>query len=76
MLNVKGEDLYNVRGAKDIVSWYNSHPQYVNYDINFRDIKNIVFIGNGNVAIDVARVLTSKNLQKTDIFDKAFEIIN
>ena len=62
MLNVEGEHLHNVRGAKEIISWYNSHPQYANYDINFNDIKNIAIIGNGNVSIDVSRMLTSKNL--------------
>lgn len=40
--------------------WYNGHPDQENRKQNLRAVKNIVIIGNGNVAIDVARILLRK----------------
>ncbi|CAD8194324.1 unnamed protein product [Paramecium pentaurelia] len=68
-LNIKGEQLQNVYSARQIVNWYNSHPDYYDIDINFKNKNNIAIIGNGNVALDIARIfgLNQDELHKTDI---------
>jgi len=73
-LNIPGEDLPGSIAAVDFVGWYNAHPHR-------RDImpdlsgRRAVAIGNGNVALDVARILvTDPNvLALTDIADHALE---
>lgn len=55
-LGIPGEDLPGVYSATRFVSWYNSHPDYVD-DPPLLEGTTAVIIGNGNVAIDVARVL-------------------
>lgn len=54
---VPGEGLDNVFGSAAFVGWYNGHPQFakLNPDLSGR---RAVVIGNGNVALDVARILT------------------
>jgi NADPH-dependent glutamate synthase beta subunit-like oxidoreductase len=47
----------NVVNARDIVYWYNNHPKYEAYQLDLDDKRNVVIIGNGNVAIDITRVL-------------------
>ncbi|MEE2998220.1 MAG: FAD-dependent oxidoreductase, partial [Pseudomonadota bacterium] len=56
-LGVKGEELTNVYGSNAFVGWYNGHPDFkdLNPDLN---VASAVIIGVGNVALDVARVLT------------------
>ena len=53
---VPGEGLGNVFGSAALVGWYNGHPQFakLNPDLSGR---HAVVIGNGNVALDVARIL-------------------
>ena len=53
---VPGEGLDNVFGSAALVGWYNGHPQFakLNPDLSGR---HAVVIGNGNVALDVARIL-------------------
>jgi adrenodoxin-NADP+ reductase len=79
-LNIPGEtkDTQNLHSAKDIVSWYNGLPsqygQPLKLDLSGR---RAVIIGAGNVAIDIARLLTSPHdkLSQTDISAKALDII-
>lgn len=54
---IAGEGLDNVFGSAAFVGWYNGHPQFakLNPDLSSR---HAVVIGNGNVALDVARILT------------------
>lgn len=54
---IAGEELENVFGSAAFVGWYNGHPQFakLNPDLSGR---HAVVIGNGNVALDVARILT------------------
>ncbi|MCC6926962.1 FAD-dependent oxidoreductase [Novosphingobium sp.] len=54
---IPGEGLENVFGSAAFVGWYNGHPQFakLNPDLTGR---TAVVIGNGNVALDVARILT------------------
>jgi adrenodoxin-NADP+ reductase len=55
-LGIPGESLAGVHGAAEFVGWYNAHPDFVGFDPDL-DTRAAVIIGNGNVAIDVARVL-------------------
>ncbi len=71
-LGVPGEDLTNSLSAADFVPWYNSHPDYVNTEVNLSS-DTAVIIGAGNVAMDVARILAidPTELDPTDIADHA-----
>lgn len=77
LANVPGEDKIGVFGSAEFVSWYNGHPDYtdLNPDLN---IENAAVIGNGNVAIDIARLLmrSPKELTKFDLPDYARDAIN
>ncbi len=55
-LGVPGDDLPGVLGSGAFVGWYNGHPDFADLDVPLRQ-KSVAVIGNGNVAIDVARVL-------------------
>ena len=75
-LNIPGEDLRGSHAAFDFVAWYNAHPDF--RDQRFAlDCEHVVVIGNGNVAIDVARilVLSRDRLARTDIADHALEAL-
>lgn len=54
-LGIPGEDLVNVIGSGAFVAWYNGHPGRSLPDLH--DVRSAVIIGNGNVALDVARML-------------------
>jgi hypothetical protein len=54
-LGIPGEDLPNVIGSGAFVGWYNGHPSRIPPEL--RDVRSAVIIGNGNVALDVARIL-------------------
>ncbi|WP_210431301.1 FAD-dependent oxidoreductase [Iodidimonas gelatinilytica] len=64
-LGIPGEDLAGVRGSADIVGWYNTHPDYVALTPEL-NTPSVVIIGNGNVAIDVARVLAKTEARWQD----------
>lgn len=55
-LDIPGGDRPGVYGAAAFVGWYNGHPDFVDLDPDL-DVDAVCVIGNGNVAIDVARVL-------------------
>jgi len=72
-LVVPGVDLDGSYGAADFVNWYDSHP-----DVGLSwplDAKQIAVIGNGNVALDVARMLVKlpDDLLETDIPDHVYK---
>ena len=71
-LGVEGEDLRNSLPATQFVAWYNGHPDYADLDVDLSSERAVV-VGNGNVALDVARILVSDpdELAKTDIADHA-----
>ena len=75
-LGIPGEDLPGSWAATEFVAWYNGHPDYreLEFDLSAR---RAVVIGNGNVAADVARVLTlsARELERTDIADHALEAL-
>ncbi len=64
-LGVPGEDKDGVIGSAAFVGWYNGHPDFRNLDPNLESEK-VVVIGNGNVAIDVARVLVKTPAEMTE----------
>ncbi|CAB1449030.1 unnamed protein product [Pleuronectes platessa] len=75
-LGVPGEDLAGVHSAKDFVGWYNGLPslRQLSPDLS---CETAVILGQGNVALDVARVLLSPVdiLKKTDITKPALEAL-
>jgi ferredoxin--NADP+ reductase len=75
-MGIPGEDLPGSWPATEFVAWYNGHPdhQHLEFDLSG---KRAVVIGNGNVAVDVARMLalTPEELAPTDTTDKAIEAI-
>jgi ferredoxin/flavodoxin---NADP+ reductase len=75
-LGIPGEELAGCVAATEFVAWYNGHPDAVNRDFGL-DGRRAVVIGNGNVALDVARmlVLTSGQLAVTDIADQALHTL-
>ncbi len=68
-LGIPGEDLEGVYSATEFVFWYNGHPDYSDRDFNLSDAGRVAVIGNGNVAIDVARILgrDPEELADTDL---------
>lgn len=67
-LGIPGERLPGVFAAADFVSWYNGHPNAAVDDLELTS-KRAVVIGNGNVALDVARMMVSPSstLRRTDV---------
>ncbi|MDG3012940.1 FAD-dependent oxidoreductase [Speluncibacter jeojiensis] len=67
-LDVPGADLPGIASATEFVGWYNGHPDHAHrtFDLSHR---RVVIVGNGNVALDVARILASDpdRLAGTDI---------
>jgi ferredoxin--NADP+ reductase len=76
MLGIPGEDLPGVVGARDFVGWYNGHPDFRDLAVDLA-IRRAVVVGNGNVALDVARILITPpdRLAVTDIADHALEAL-
>ena len=73
-LGIPGEDLRGSWPATEFVGWYNGHPD--NRDLGLElACERAVVIGNGNVALDVARmlVLSAGELAPTDTADHALE---
>jgi ferredoxin--NADP+ reductase len=75
-LGIPGEDLSGSWAATEFVAWYNGHPDYQQLDFDLSGERAVV-IGNGNVALDVARMLalTEDELGQTDTTDPAIAAI-
>ena len=73
-LNIPGEDLPGSISAVDFVGWYNAHPNFEEKTPDLSGARAVV-IGNGNVALDVARILVTdpEVLGLTDIADHALD---
>ena len=75
-LGIPGEDLPGSWPATEFVGWYNGHPDHRDlvFDLSAR---RAVVIGNGNVAVDVTRMLTLGigQLERTDVADHALEAL-
>jgi ferredoxin/flavodoxin---NADP+ reductase len=76
-LQIPGEQLPGSHPATDFVGWYNGHPDYPDHDFDLSATRAVV-IGNGNVALDVARMLTLTHdeLAVTDIADHALHALD
>ena len=73
---IPGEDLPGSLSATEFVAWYNGHPDFQDLVFDL-DVERAVVVGNGNVALDVARMLalTPEELAPTDTTDPAIEAI-
>ncbi|OMB94785.1 NADP oxidoreductase [Mycobacterium colombiense] len=73
-LNIPGEDLPGSIAAVDFVGWYNAHPNFEEATPDLSGSRAVV-VGNGNVALDVARILVTDPdvLGLTDIADHALD---
>jgi ferredoxin/flavodoxin---NADP+ reductase len=71
-LGIPGEELPGSRPATEFVAWYNGHPDYRELEFDL-SVRRAVVIGNGNVAVDVTRMLTlgTEELERTDVADHA-----
>jgi ferredoxin--NADP+ reductase len=71
-LDVEGMNLPGTGTATEMVAWINGHPEFADLPVDL-DHERVVVIGNGNVALDVARILTTDpdDLARTDIADHA-----
>jgi len=75
-LGIPGEDLPGSWAATEFVAWYNGHPDYQHLVFDLSHERAVV-VGNGNVALDVARMLalTREELAPTDSTDAAIDAI-
>ncbi|MDT5115591.1 MAG: ferredoxin/flavodoxin---NADP+ reductase [Mycobacterium sp.] len=75
-LNIDGMGLPGTGTATELVAWINGHPDFTSLPVDLSH-ERVVIIGNGNVALDVARVLTADpdDLTRTDISDRALEAL-
>jgi ferredoxin--NADP+ reductase len=75
-MGIPGEDLPGSRAATEFVAWYNGHPDYRDLEFDLSCSRAVV-VGNGNVAMDVARMLalTTEELARTDVADHALEVM-
>src|SRR3982751_858388 len=73
-LGIPGEDLRGSHAATEFVAWYNGHPDHTGLEVDLQATQ-VVVIGAGNVAIDVARMLALApfELAVTDAADHAIE---
>ena len=71
-LGIPGEDRPGSHSATEFVAWYNGHPDYADHEFDLSATRAVV-IGNGNVAVDVARmlVLDPGEVSVTDTADHA-----
>ena len=75
-MSIPGEDLPNSHAAISFVGWYNGHPDYRELPVDL-SCERAVVVGNGNVAMDVARMLATSpdELGRTDIADHALDAL-
>ncbi|MFQ5511909.1 MAG: FAD-dependent oxidoreductase [Candidatus Krumholzibacteriia bacterium] len=75
-LGIDGEDLTGSYTATEFVAWYNGHPEYADRSFDLSHEVAVV-IGQGNVAVDVARILckTTDELKHTDIAAHALDAL-
>jgi ferredoxin--NADP+ reductase len=75
-LGIPGEDLPGSHAATEFVAWYNGHPDYAEVSFDLTPSRAVV-IGNGNVALDVARMLALAvdELAVTDVADHALDAL-
>jgi NADPH-dependent glutamate synthase beta subunit-like oxidoreductase len=75
-LGIPGEDIQGSHAATSFVGWYNGHPDYRDLEFDLSS-ESAVVIGQGNVAIDVCRILakSTDELRRTDIASHALDAL-
>jgi ferredoxin/flavodoxin---NADP+ reductase len=75
-MGIPGEDLRGSHPATEFVAWYNGHPDFRDHQFDLSQ-ERAAIVGVGNVAVDVARVLSRSvdELAKTDIADYALDAL-
>jgi len=75
-MGIEGEDLPGSETATALVGWYNGHPDHAHLAPRLTSARAVV-VGNGNVALDVARILATDpdRLAGTDIADHALDAL-
>jgi ferredoxin--NADP+ reductase len=75
-LDIPGEELNGSHAATEFVAWYNGHPDHCGLEVDLQ-AKQVVVVGAGNVAIDVARMLAlaPSELEITDTADHAIDVL-
>ena len=75
-LGIPGEELRGSHAATEFVAWYNGHPDHSGLEVDLQATQ-VVVVGAGNVAIDVARMLAlaPSELAVTDTADHAIEVL-
>ncbi|MBF6325015.1 FAD-dependent oxidoreductase [Nocardia cyriacigeorgica] len=75
-LGIPGEGLAGNVSATDFVAWYNGHPDHAGRSFDLSSTRAVI-VGNGNVALDVARILTidPESLVGTDISETALDAL-
>ena len=76
-LKIPGADKIGVHGSAAFVGWYNGHPDFRDLEPNL-NTSTAVVIGNGNVAVDVARVLlrTPRGMAESDLPGHVAKVIH
>ena len=76
-MGIPGEDLIGSHPATEFVAWYNGHPDFRDCQFDL-SAERVAVVGVGNVAIDVARILslTPKELAVTDMADYAIDALS
>lgn len=76
-LDIPGEELKGVIGSAELVGWYNGHPAFARLDPPLLS-ESVAIIGAGNVALDVARVLskTPREFEGSDIVAHALAALS
>lgn len=76
-LGLEGEDKPHIYSARAFVGWYNGLPEYRDFNPDLFSGEIAIVVGQGNVALDVARVLLSsvEELEKTDLTSYAIEYL-
>jgi ferredoxin--NADP+ reductase len=76
-LGIPGEDLPGVVGSAEFVGWYNGHPEFADLNPPL-DGTHAAVIGNGNVALDCARILskTQHEFEGSDIVGHALDALD
>ncbi|WOG91627.1 hypothetical protein DCAR_0310876 [Daucus carota subsp. sativus] len=74
---IPGEDLSGIHSAREFVWWYNGHPDCSNLAPDLKSTDTAVVLGQGNVALDVARLLLrpTTELATTDIASSALDAL-
>jgi len=78
MLGLPGEqELKGIYPSKRFVSWYNTSLDRMENRMELGDVKDVVIIGNGNVATDITRMLTKSyaELKASDMHDDVLDCV-